>query len=191
MKISDFDAKLRNYVVSNLSPTQSERDSVTQLYAAVRQCLGDTCYLVGSYARFTASRPMHDLDVIFVAGGFDPNHLDPGSVLERLGQMLTSSFRNPTQYSYTISQQSHSITISFMHNKQERFAIDVVPAFTSGLKNEFQDDIYWVPEILEVGRYRRRERYDELAKARRKETEWWIKSDPRGYISAATILNAE
>jgi Adenylyl/Guanylyl and SMODS C-terminal sensor domain len=189
MKSPEISAKLRDYVASSVSPTQAERDLVSRLYAAVRECLGGKCYLVGSYARFTASRPMHDIDVLFVAGEFDANRVDPASVLSRLQQNLNSSFQNPTPYRVAISKQTHSITISFVEINRERFAIDVVPAFTSGLKNEFGDDIYWVPEILRVGRRNRNVQYQSLAKVKKREAEWWITSDPRGYISVATNIN--
>src|SRR5580704_4994115 len=191
MKSPELSAKLRTYVTSNVSPTQAEREQVTALYAAVRACLGGKCYLVGSYARFTASRPMHDVDVLFVAGEFNPNRLDPMGILDRVHRDLKVNFRNPTPYKLAISKQTHSITICFLEADQERFAIDIVPALTSGLKNEFQDDIYWVPEILSVSRRNRRSQYERLAKAAKREAEWWIKSDPRGYVSAATRLNAE
>jgi hypothetical protein len=190
MKKAELNSKLRDYVKSQVSPTQAEQELVTKLYAAIRDALGTNCYLIGSYARFTASRPMHDIDVLFVAGDFMANELDPGRILFWLQQKLDQDFKNPTAYRVEISKQTHSITISFMDGKVERYAVDVVPALRSGAKNEFGDDVYWVPEILTVSKRNRQAQYEKLEKRNKREIEWWIKSDPRGYISEASLLNA-
>jgi hypothetical protein len=189
MKKTELNSKLREYAKSYLSPTNAEQALVSRLYAAVRSALGDTCLLTGSYARFTSSRPLHDLDILFVAGTFDPNQFNPRTVLDGLHALLRDKFKNPTLYRLQISQQSHSITMSFQDGDKDYFAIDVVPAFVSGIKNEFNQDIFLVPEIVNVSLRKREQRYKELAKVRKREIEWWIKSDPRGYIEAASRLN--
>ena len=190
MKKTEITAKFRQHAKDSLSPTLSERALVSRVYESVQDVLGQrNCLLVGSYARFTACRPLHDLDVLFIAGRFDPYNLNPSRTLSGVQQALQQKFTNPTPYRIEISQQSHSVTISFLQNKEEQFAVDIVPAFTSGLTNEFGDDVYWVPEILTVSRRNRRSRYEEISRANRAERQWWIKSDPRGYISAAAILN--
>jgi hypothetical protein len=181
---------LREFVRKNLSPTQAERDLVASLYSAFKDVLGNNCQPVGSFARFTASRPLHDLDILFIAGAFDPNHLDPKTILNSLQNTL-KQFRNPTSFQTSISLQTHSVTVSFLENGQEKFAVDIVPAFTSGSKNEYGDDIYWVPEIITTGQRTRKARYEEFAKNKKSELDWWIKSDPRGYIKATSDLNAQ
>ena len=191
MRKTDYNALFREYVKSNLSPTQSERDFFAGVYDAFKTTLSNNCILIGSYARFTASRPLHDLDILFIAGRFDPNNLHPQDILTDLHNNIQKNFKNPTKYQFTISQQTHSITVSFIEKGEEKFAVDVVPAFTSGSKNEFGDDIYWVPEIVKVGKKHRAQRYDEFTKSKKTELEWWLKSDPRGYIKAATDLNAK
>ena len=191
MKKSELTSLLREYVKNNLSPTKIEQDLVTSLYAAFKSALGDGCLLIGSYARFTASRPLHDLDILFVDGKFDPNNLHPQTILTNLQNNIQKNFQNPTKYQTKISQQTHSITVSFFENGQEKFAVDIVPAYTSGSKNEYGDDIYWVPEILKTGKRNRQARYEEFSKTKKSELEWWIKSDPRGYIKAATDLNSQ
>jgi hypothetical protein len=189
MKKETIDNRLREYVRKHLSPAQVERDLVSQLFESFKSALGDTCFLIGSFARFTASRPVHDLDILFVAGEFDPTALNPKATLDRLGSMIRNGFRNPTKYQTRISSQTHSITISFIEGGTEVFAVDVVPAFSSRLKNAYGDDIYWVPEILRSSRRNREARYQEFTKTKKNELEWWIKSDPHGYISAAAVLN--
>ena len=189
MRKNELNAKYRQYVRDHLSPTPPERAMVGKIYDAVRGALGENCLLIGSYARFTAGRPLHDLDVLFVAGKFEPLHLSPDSVLKRLRDAIERHFINPTPYGIRISPQSHSITISFARGQEDVFSVDIVPAFTSGLKNEFGNDIYWVPEIILVSKKNRHSRYEQLSKAKRNELEWWLKSDPRGYIGATTELN--
>ncbi|HEV3482806.1 MAG TPA: hypothetical protein VGR97_10820 [Candidatus Acidoferrales bacterium] len=80
--------------------------------------------------------------------------------------------------------------MSFLANGEKRFAIDVVPAFTSGTKNEFGDEIFWVPEILETSIRKRATQYVKLLEAKKTEREWWLRSDPLGYIRIAADLNA-
>lgn len=191
MKKAELAAILRDHVKRQLSPTQEERELVSRIYDAAKTSLGKGCLLTGSYARFTASRPLHDLDILFVIGPFDPRNLDPQRVLNALAATLRSGFKNPTQHTLQVSLQSHSVTLSFLQNDEERFAVDIVPAYTAGLINEFGEDIYWVPEILNVSRSRRRAQYEAIAKAKRNEVEWWIKSDPCGYIKAAADLNSK
>lgn len=191
MKKSELTALLREYVKNNLSPTTKEQNLVTSLYNAVKTAIGDNCIIIGSYARFTASRPLHDLDILFIGGKFDPSNLNPQSTLNDLHGKIKRGFQNPTAYQAKIEQQTHSITISFLENGKEIFAVDIVPAFTSGIKNEYGDDIYWVPEILKTGKRNRAALYAELSKIKKTELEWWLKSDPRGYIKAAADLNSQ
>jgi len=189
MKKVDLTSLLREYIRSNLSPTKEEQDLASSLYNAFKSALGQDCFLSGSFARFTAIRPLHDLDIIYIAGKFDPNNLNPQAMLYSLQRTLESNFKNPTRYQVKISLQTHSITFSFMENGTEKIAVDIVPALISGDKNEFGDDIYFVPEILNVSRRNRQLLYESLVKARKNEVEWWIRSDPRGYIKATLCLD--
>ena len=174
MHKTDLNSKYRQYVKNNLSPTETERTTVGRIYDAISAAFGNRCLLIGSYARFTAGRPIHDVDVLFLAGDFDPHHLRPHSVLTNVHSLLDRQFVNPTNYQIAISEQSHSITIAFRDGEKEIFAVDIVPAFTSGNKDEFGDDIYWVPEIVLVAKQQRQARYEILAKAKRSEIEWWV-----------------
>src|SRR5437667_9204792 len=127
MKKSELNAKFREYVKNQLSPTKGEQDLVSRLYDAFKSALGEQCLLIGSYPRFTASRPLHDLDILFVDGRFDPNNLNPQKVLAGLQAAIQKDFRNPTKYKTKVSLQTHSITVSFLENGDEIFAVDVVP----------------------------------------------------------------
>lgn len=190
MNKDDLNQLLRDYVKNNLSPKKEERDLVSTLCDSFRDALSGNCLLVGSYARFTAITPMHDADILYVAGDFDPHHLNPHQVLAELQAEIKNNFKNPTSYQFRIEPQTHSITVSFLEYGKEKFAVDVVPAYNAGQKNEFEDDIYYVPQIFETNRRHRAELYAELNKSIVNEVDWWIKSDPRGYITTTTELNS-
>jgi hypothetical protein len=191
MKKQDLNNLLRDYAKNNLSPTKEEQDLASNLYGAFKSAIGQNCFLAGSYARFTAIRPLHDLDIIVVAGKFDPNNLNPQAILSGLQRTIQSNFQNPTKYQMKILLQTHSITISFMENGTEKIAVDIVPALISGEKNEYRDDVYFVPEILNTGRRNRQALYESFTKIKKTESEWWIKSDPKGYIKAAFDLDSQ
>jgi hypothetical protein len=191
MKKQELNNLLREYIKNDLSPTKEEQDLASSLYSAFKSVLGQNCFLTGSYARFTAIRPLHDLDIIFIAGKFDPNNLNPQAILSGLQKSIQSNFQNPTKYQIMISLQTHSISISFMESGSEKIAVDIVPALLSGEKNEFGDDIYFVPEILNLSRHNRKVLYASLTNAKKAETEWWIRSDPEGYIKATLDLNTQ
>lgn len=189
MEKEQFNVILREYVKNNLSPTQYEKDLVTRLYSSIQKAIGSNCYLVGSFARYTAIHPMHDIDILFVAGNFDPTRLDPKSVLATLNSKLINNFINPTDYKFQISLQTHSLSVLFIKNEKEEFSVDIIPGFISGIKNEYEQDIYYVPEIMETGHSKRLLLYEELNRSKTNEIDWWIKSDPRGYIQLAQEVN--
>jgi hypothetical protein len=186
MRKDDAVAGLRAYA-RTLSPTTYERDLVTSVYAAIRGCLGEaSCLQIGSYARFTSITPLHDLDVLYLLGAWDPAQDDPSHALDSLEHQLRNGFRNPTTYRLVISRQTHSITISFMQGDNERFAVDVVPAYGYG-RNSFGDDMYMVPEVAKASHTARRQINEDVRANRRVMS--WLASDPRGYTAVARKLN--
>ncbi|MDQ7812877.1 hypothetical protein, partial [Brevundimonas sp.] len=61
-----MNALLRRYAQKHLSPTENERQFVTRVYTSVRDVLGEAnCLQIGSYPRYTAITPLHDLDVLY------------------------------------------------------------------------------------------------------------------------------
>lgn len=185
-EISQF---IDNYVRKNLSPKQEQRDYITKKYEELCALLGNNCFQSGSYARFTAIDPVHDLDVIYVMP--DKTVLtDPQKVMTELRATLLDAYKSSKISKIKeIIAQTHSVTIVFDDDEApESFSIDVVPAVTSDSDtNEFGDPLYIVPEILKANHQKRIERYEnEDSNAID-----WIKSDPRGYISAATKLDVD
>jgi hypothetical protein len=131
---------------------------------------------------------MHDLDILYFAGQYDPRGVNPTNILSDLKKAIDRDFVNPTSYNVTTALQTHSVTMSFTSAGQEVFAVDIVPAYISGTKNEFGDDTYWVPEILNVGYSKRKLLYEQHL--REHLAIEWIKTDPRGYIKVAQELNS-
>lgn len=189
MTNTELSESLRSHARTQLSPSAGDRRLADLVFAAIRLALGNTFYLVGSFARLTATRPLHDIDALFVAGQFDPNAINPKAILEELQSLIQQKFRNPTHLQTNVAVQSHSVTIQFLDRGTEKFAVDVVPGFSSEEKNDAGDDIFWVPEILNVSKPNREERYAQLAKTNRRELDWWIKSDPLGYIAESAHLD--
>lgn len=189
MRKEDFNKIFRDYIRENLSPTKEEKNLASSIYESIKNVLGDKCFLIGSFARYTTIRPLHDLDILYIAGEFNPENIDPNAIIAEVKRMIEQNFQNPTKHNTKIFVQSHSITVQFLENNEEVFSVDVVPAFISGITNEFGDDIYYVPEILRINHQRRRKLYEELERSKKKEIEWWIKSDPRGYTTVASNLN--
>src|SRR6185503_776869 len=181
MKSEQISAALRKYVQDNLTPTQEERSMVEAVYAAVCSVLGrDRCFQIGSYPRYTAIRPPHDLDVLYSADKWPGAEPDAAQVVADLKGRLEKELVSPPGLSFTVTLQTHSVTISFTHEGEEIFAVDVVPAWTTGSKNEFGDDIYRVPEIILKGHRRRVKTYKRLAQQGGHID--YILSDPKGYI---------
>lgn len=187
MKRDELNACLRSYVKDHLSPTASERALVFAAYQAVCAMLGESaCLPIGSYARFTANRPVHDLDVLYVLGDWGGSVPNPTNALAELKARIIQSFVNPTSFAISISVQTHSVTISFLRGDEEVFAVDIVPAYRRG-HNGFGEEMYMVPEILTRGHRMRRQLYEEISRTHRVMN--WIASDPRGYIHVARDVN--
>lgn len=187
MKNEKINEALRKYVQENLTPTQEERGMVAAVYASVCAVLGrDRCYQIGSYPRYTAIRPPHDLDILYAADRWPGADPDAGAVINNLRELL-EKIEPPPGLSVTVALQTHSVTVSFKRGDEEVFAVDIVPAWTTGFKNEFGDDIYRVPEILLRGHRSRLKTYKRLAEHGGHIQ--YILSDPKGYISVAAGIN--
>ena len=195
MKKETFNNKLREYVRSNLSPTNCssqcgncEKCFVTAVYASFKAVLGDSqCIQIGSYPRFTAIRPLHDLDILYVLGDWNERDCDPAEALEELLEKIKREYICPLSLVWSASLQTHSITVTFKNRARKTvFSVDIVPAYVFG-SNKFSDDTYKVPEILEIKRGEsRRSFYEKLPRGERMK---WIHTDPRGYIEAAKQVN--
>ena len=190
-----FNSKIRAYVKENLSPTncydkkcyQCDTCFVSMIYNSFKTVLDKSCIQIGSYPRFTAIRPLHDLDILYILGNWDNRQSNPFQSLKNLLEKLKREYKNPTTYEIKISLQTHSVTITFKDNDKEVFSVDIVPAYIVD-KNEFEKDIYRVPEILNRKHGKQRSIfYEQLAQHKKQMN--WINTDPRGYIEIAKQVN--
>ncbi|NQV17700.1 MAG: nucleotidyltransferase [Armatimonadetes bacterium] len=148
---------LKNYIINNISPRTTQRDRIKKLYGELKLYLGDDlCFQTGSYARFTAIRPVNDLDVfyIFSDGATTSNAL---KALPELAKKLENEFPQECSENFSVELQTHSVKLQF----DDDFSIDVVPAVDIGkVTSDLNTPIYVVPD---------------------KKTLEWKNSDPKGY----------
>ncbi|MBL6615457.1 MAG: hypothetical protein ISP45_15700 [Reyranella sp.] len=196
MKRSSINGILNTLIREQLSPTPDERTMVSREYEFLCSVVGGVCFQSGSYARFTSTTPVNDLDVIWqvppaaltsevlrkVMQGMDPGEFDPSEILQTLAVTIRAAYLKAGR-KVTVVVQSHSIGIYF--GTKDDFSIDLVPALAAGRTNEFEDDIYWVPEIARLSKTRRQRHYD------LRQHIGWMLSDPRGYIEDARRLNEQ
>src|SRR5665213_287865 len=170
MNRDELNSIFNTHIKDHLSPKGWERQDVSGKYDDLCRFLSGNCFQSGSWARFTSTTPVNDLDVIWVIprefinrsiiqkanGAIDPNHVDPSGILNNLATHLRESYRKASKQ-VRIEAQSHSVGVYF--GADDEFSIDVVPAIVSGEKNIFGDDVYWVPQIAALSKSRRAEVY--------------------------------
>jgi len=156
---------------------------ISEKYIAICELLGGTCFQAGSYARYTAIYPVHDLDVIYVVNDSTIKN-DPVRFMRALQAKLKNSGIKGIK---DVIMQTHSVTIIFEDSGEETgFTIDIVPALELAERNHpYGDPLYEVPEILKLNKHNRERRYEKSADRPIE----WVKTDPRGYIKAASDLN--
>lgn len=186
MKKANFNAKLRAYA-KTLSPTATEQDLVGKIYASFNNLFGvNNCVQIGSYPRFTATTPIHDLDILYILGAWDENNHTPATTLQNLFNLIQGQYVNPTTYTIQTSLQTHSVTVDFLEGKEVIFSVDIVPAYSYD-KNEFGQDRYKVPEVIKIRSHQKRREFYATLQAENKNMSW-INSDPRGYISVVSAV---
>src|SRR6185312_5902698 len=113
MKKADFKSALRAHVKAQLSPDEQDRKFVSSVYEATQKVLGDAnCVQIGSYARFTSIKPLHDLDVLYILGEMPPTIPNPSNLLTQLQRQLSDKFENPTNLLSSFQSQTPSVTWS-------------------------------------------------------------------------------
>jgi hypothetical protein len=179
-----INASVNECISDNLTPKQDERDYITAKYSELQEIIGHQCLRSGSYARFTANTPVHDLDIIYPTSDSSLTE-NPSSLIQELCAQLESGYKKlGVDYIKSITPQTHSATVEFSDN-HDGFSIDIVPAIELPETNEFGDPLYLVPEIGQLNRRNRELRYQEAAENPIN----WVKSDPRGYRKVAQDLN--
>src|SRR4051812_48571715 len=113
---------LRKYSHEHLTPTEDQRTLASAIYAAVCGILGaHRCRQIGSYPRFTAIRPPHDLDILFRAGFSRELSPDPSTAVGEIARLLEDNFVAPDGLRSVIRIQSHSVSITLFKGMDEEF----------------------------------------------------------------------
>lgn len=190
MKRNEINSTLRRFVKEHLSPKQENIKFVSKIYQSFNELLGSqNCIQIGSYPRYTAIRPLHDLDILYIIGNWETLKTIPENLLSHLATKFKQEYKNPTNYTIIITVQTHSITFKYMSGEKEVFAVDLVPSIINS-KNELGLDTYYVPEIIKYQRGQKRAEYYQRIKEKYGQITW-IKSDPKGYIQVASNLNSK
>ncbi|MDC7682166.1 CBASS oligonucleotide cyclase [Asticcacaulis sp. BYS171W] len=145
---------------SNASARQTEvRDYLNTKFAI------DRSFLTGSYARWTKTKPLKDIDIFFVLKTSEDHYRKsaPSVILSDFHKALVEKYGDSN-----VKKQNRSINVNFGvkadadDNTDYRIiSVDVVPAFTSGNDYEIPDD--------ELGR--------------------WIKTNPETHASKAVAAH--
>lgn len=175
---------VNGYVRDRLSPKPEQRTYIAEKYGELKGFLGGVCFRSGSYPRYTAIDPVHDLDVIYPVTDVTVRD-NPSALVNQLLAQLQEQYKNSPTKIKRIYTQTHSVTIELTDSPEGDFSIDVVPAIELTDKNDYGQALYSVPEILRLNHRNRQRRYENAAER----PIGWIKSDPRGYIKAASDLN--
>ena len=183
MPLPQIDQIIESFVRSNLSPKKRERDMITQRYEQLQSILSGRAFQTGSYARHTATTPVHDLDTFYVLPDdvrkkvierkISPEELTLETILDDLATALSREYGNEAK----VIAQPHSVGIFFNGGKE--FSIDVVPAQPA------DGELFWIPETAHRSIVARRALYASRSVQKLR----WIKSDPKGYIDQATELD--
>lgn len=149
----------------------TEKKDAARRQADVRECIREAFdlskdFLSGSYSRHTKTKPLKDVDVMFVLGTKERWRRDkpPIETLKAFESCLKKKYLDPGQ----VEIGRRSVTVEFEKNYYPEghdgkvLSIDVVPAFESG-KNEYE-----IPD---------------------KVTGNWIKTNPEIHAEQATTKN--
>lgn len=133
---------------SRLELKDMEQKNATDRHTEVREFIRskfsiDNDFLTGSYARYTKTKPLKDIDIFFVMGSKEKHYRGKtaGVVLDDYEKALVEKYGDKA-----VRRQSRSINVDFgVAVKDEDktdykiLSVDVVPAFASGDNYEIPD----------------------------------------------------
>lgn len=133
---------------SRLELNDREQKNASQRQTEVREYLDtkfaiDRSFLTGSYARYTKTKPLKDIDIFFVLGAKEKHYRDkaPSVVLTDFYDALVAKYG-----AKAVKKQGRSVNVDFGvtadvdDNTDYRvISVDVVPAFASGNDYEIPD----------------------------------------------------
>jgi hypothetical protein len=125
---------------SRLELTASERADASRRQQDIRAVMQadfdvKTDFLTGSYARWTKTKPLKDVDIFCVLGDEEQHYRDepPAAVLAAARDILAATYGHDC-----VSLQRRSVTVQFGVSREQSLtaqrvmSFDVVPAFVSG-----------------------------------------------------------
>lgn len=174
MNTDHLNRVLDDFVRSRCSPLEAERERIEERYQRLKNLLRGLTFRSGSYARYTAVTPVHDLDVINEYTELDFANVP--HVMRQLARTLQQHYRGEA----TVTAQEHSVRIMF----QDKFSIDVVPGLRLAQRNAYGQPLYLVPEIQKMSHRERQALYASGHLLPNTKL-----SDPRGYREQAQKLN--
>ncbi|HYI64749.1 MAG TPA: CBASS oligonucleotide cyclase [Allosphingosinicella sp.] len=133
---------------SRLELNDKEQANASKRHHEVRDYLVtkfaiDRSFLTGSYARWTKTKPLKDIDIFFVLGKDEDHYRDKGP------DIVLSDFRSALVEKYgesAVKKQGRSVNVDFgvvadaEDNTDYRvMSVDVVPAFAAGNDYEIPD----------------------------------------------------
>jgi predicted nucleotidyltransferase len=133
---------------SRLELKDKEQKNATDRHTEIREYIRskfsiDRDFLTGSYARYTKTKPLKDIDILFVMGSAEKHYREKtaGVVLDDYKKVLVDKYGDKS-----VRRQSRSINVDFGVEVKEEdktdykiLSVDVVPAFASGDDFEIPD----------------------------------------------------
>lgn len=130
---------------SNLELTQGEQDDASRRQKEIREVMNGTFkiahdFLTGSYARWTKTKPLKDVDIFCVFHDDErPKYRSgrhPSVVLNDTESVLVKKYGREN-----VSKQRRSVSVHFpdADDNEKVMSFDVVPAFTKGSHYEIPD----------------------------------------------------
>ncbi len=145
---------------SRLELTDREQEDASRRQQNIREFLREqfeieTDFLTGSYARWTKTKPLRDVDIFFVLGKKDAGFRSkrPRVVLDKVREVLA-----PKYGTERVSLGRRSVQVDFGvqvvedSSNDQVMSVDMVPAFRHGSHYEIPDRVTgeWVPTDPEV-----------------------------------------
>jgi hypothetical protein len=143
-----------------LELTKGEQEDASRRQTEIREYLRehfdiDQDFLTGSYARWTKTKPLKDVDIFFVLGKRERGyrHEKPSVILERFREVLARKCGEDR-----VSLNRRSVKVDFgVHaiddtTNDQVMSVDVVPAFEQGSHYEIPDRVTkeWIATDPEV-----------------------------------------
>lgn len=130
---------------SRLELTQKEQSDASRRQQDIRELLAqhlarEDCFLSGSYARWTKTKPLKDVDIMYVLHEDERakyrTNQQPTKILNEVERILAKEYGGEN-----VRQQRRSVSVKFaVQGEEERvMSFDVVPAFAKGDNYEIPD----------------------------------------------------